>query len=99
MEESEQTQTQTVPAQEPVKKKKARKKRISIIKNKVGEKMAEKHISMQELADRIPTNAPHVWRIMRGERPCLSLPLALRIGQILETPVEELFIIKRPKGE
>lgn len=92
----------TIVAEKKEKEKKPtvkRKKRISVVRNRVREVAAKKGISLQEIADRIPTNAPHLWRIMGNQRPCISLPTAIRIAQILETPVEQLFIIERPKGE
>lgn len=79
--------------------KKNRKKQISIEKMNLKEVMAARGVTNQELAERIPTSAPHVSRIISGKRPCLSLPIAIRIAQILKTPVEKLFIISIPEND
>ncbi len=76
---------------------KIKRPKLKIYRNRVAEVMEQKKIINQELADLIPTNPGHVTRILSNERPCISLPIALRIAEILETPVEELFILKEPK--
>jgi len=74
-------------------KKKRDKSKLS--HNKVAEIMQKKGIIAQELADIIQTNPGHVSRIMRNERPCVSLPIALKISQALSTPVEQLFFLEK----
>lgn len=75
------------------KKAKVRRPRIKIEYNTVAQVMEEKGIIVQEMADLLKTNPGLVSRIINQKRPCISLPLALRIGQILGMPVEQLFFL------
>lgn len=58
--------------------------------------LKEKGMSPIELADIIETTPSHVSRIMNGQRRCISLPIAIKIALALSTPVEEVFIYKKP---
>jgi DNA-binding XRE family transcriptional regulator len=50
-------------------------------------------MTQQELADiALNGNAAHLSRIMNGQRRCISLPIAFKIADALNKPVEEVFI-------
>jgi DNA-binding XRE family transcriptional regulator len=52
-------------------------------------------MSQQELADiTLDGNAAHLSRIINGQRRCISLPIAIKISNALQRPVEEVFIYK-----
>ncbi len=80
-------------AAKPAKKRRGKAK---ISRNRVAEVMIKKGVIAQEMADRIGTNGGHISRIMKNERPCISLPIALKISQVLQTPVEQLFFLEIP---
>lgn len=80
-----------------VKIKKAKEKlhsnRIRIILDEIG-------MSQQELADiALDGNAGYMSRVINGNRRCISLPIAIKISQALNRPVEEVFIYKNGKEE
>lgn len=58
--------------------------------------LKEKGMSPQELADLTETTPSHISRIINGQRRCISLPMAIKIALVLETPVEQVFIYKKP---
>ncbi len=62
--------------------------------NNVAQVMKEKDMCAQELADLIHSTPAHVSKIMSQKRPCLSLPLGLKIAHALNTPVEKLFSLE-----
>jgi DNA-binding XRE family transcriptional regulator len=79
------------------KEKKAKEKlhsnRIRIILEEIG-------MSQQELADiALDGNAGYMSRVINGNRRCISLPIAIKISQALNKPVEEVFIYKNGKEE
>ena len=50
-------------------------------------------MTQQELADiALNGNTAHLSRIMNGQRRCISLPIAFKIADALNKPVEEVFI-------
>ena len=56
---------------------------------------AASRMSQQELADiALDGNAGYMSRIINGNRRCISLPIAIKIAQALNRPVEEVFIYK-----
>ena len=76
------------PQKEKKPKEKLHSNRIKIILEELG-------MSQQELADlALNGNAAHLSRIMNGQRRCISLPIAIKISNVLEKPVEEVFIYK-----
>jgi transcriptional regulator with XRE-family HTH domain len=79
-----------------VRKKKAKEK---IYGNNIREILEEKEMVQQELADLIDTNPAHLSRIINGKRLCISLPVAMKIAEALDRPVEEVFILNEPDGE
>jgi DNA-binding XRE family transcriptional regulator len=69
-------------------KEKLHSNRIRIILEEIG-------MSQQELADiALDGNAGYMSRIINGNRRCISLPIAIKISQALNRPVEEVFIYK-----
>lgn len=75
-----------------------KRERVKIAYNKVADEMAKKGIIVQEMADLLKTNPAHVCKIMKNNRPCISLPLAMMIAVILEKPVEKLFFLQHKKS-
>jgi DNA-binding XRE family transcriptional regulator len=69
-------------------KEKLHSNRIRLILDEIG-------MSQQELADiALDGNAGYMSRIINGNRRCISLPIAIKISQALNRPVEEVFIYK-----
>ena len=69
-------------------KEKLHSNRIRLILDEIG-------MSQQELADiALDGNAGYMYRIINGNRRCISLPIAIKISQALNRPVEEVFIYK-----
>jgi transcriptional regulator with XRE-family HTH domain len=64
--------------------------------NRIKVILKQKGISPQELADLTETTPSHISRIINGQRRCISLPMAIKIAIALTTPVEEVFIYKKP---
>lgn len=58
---------------------------INFILNELG-------MIQQELADLTGLSPGHLSRIINGKRKCLSLPIAFKIAQVLDRPVEYVFI-------
>ena len=57
--------------------------------------LEELGMSQQELADiSLNGNAAHLSRIMNGQRRCISLPIAFKIAEALNLPIEKVFIYK-----
>lgn len=78
--------------QEPKKEKKPKEKlhsnRIRLILQEIG-------MSQQELADIcLEGRTSHLSRIINGQRRCISLPIAIKIANALQRPIEEIFIYK-----
>jgi hypothetical protein len=70
-------------------KEKLHSNRIRIILNEIGMSQAE----LSDLA--LDGNAAFLSRIINGQRRCISLPIAIKISQALNRPVEEVFIYKK----
>ena len=50
----------------------------------------------QELADIcLEGRTSHLSRIINGQRRCISLPIAIKIANALQRPIEEIFIYKK----
>lgn len=74
-------------------KEKLHSNRIRIILEEIG-------MSQQELADiAVSGNAGYMSRVINGNRRCISLPMAIKIAQALNKPVEEVFIYKGAKED
>jgi DNA-binding XRE family transcriptional regulator len=74
---------------------KVKKPKEKLHSNKIRLILAEIGMSQQELADiTLDGNAAHLSRIINGQRRCISLPIAIKISNALQRPVEEVFIYK-----
>jgi DNA-binding XRE family transcriptional regulator len=74
---------------------KVKKPKEKLHSNKIRLILAEIGMSQQELADiTLDGNAAHLSRIINGQRRCISLPIAIKIANALQRPVEEVFIYK-----
>jgi len=74
---------------------KVKKPKAKLHSNKIRLILAEIGMSQQELADiTLDGNAAHLSRIINGQRRCISLPIAIKISNALQRPVEEVFIYK-----
>lgn len=76
--------------------KKVNKPKEKMHSNKIRIILDELGMSQQELADNaLDGNAAHLSRIINGQRRCISLPIAIKISNALNRPVEEVFIYKK----
>ena len=80
-------------------KQKVKRGKAKIYGHRLREVMEQKGICDLELADEIQSNAPHVHRILKNERLCLSLPIAMKIAKVLQTPIEELFFMSKQDAD
>lgn len=75
--------------------KKEKKPKEKLHSNRIRLILQEIGMSQQELADiTLDGNAAHLSRIINGQRRCISLPIAIKISNALQRPVEEVFIYK-----
>lgn len=75
--------------------KKEKKPREKLHSNKIKQILDEIGMSQIELADlALDGNTAHLSRIINGKRRCISLPIAIKICNVLKRPVEEVFIYK-----
>jgi transcriptional regulator with XRE-family HTH domain len=72
---------------------KMKKEKIKVAYNRVREVLENQQMSQQELADRVGTNRAHISKIVNQKSPSISLPIAIKIAQELNTPVEQLFVL------
>jgi transcriptional regulator with XRE-family HTH domain len=77
--------------------KKKPKPKSKMYGNRIKQILKEKNMSPQELSDIVETPPSHISRIINGQRRCISLPIAMKIAMALETPVEQVFIYKKPE--
>lgn len=91
----EQGTNQVAEVRKKVRKVKVKKAKAKIFTHRIKEVMSELDMCDKELADLIESNAPHVYRILKSERPCLSLPIALKISRALKRPIEDLFFLTK----
>lgn len=75
---------------------KTRKAKEKMYGNRIKAILTEKGMSPQELSDIAGVLPSHISRIINGKRRCISLPIAIKISQALEMPVESVFIYKKP---
>lgn len=72
---------------------KVKKPKEKLHSNRIREILNQTGMSQQELADlALDGNTAHASRIINGQRRCISLPIAIKIAQVLNKPVEEIFI-------
>lgn len=75
---------------------KTKRPKSKIEAHRIIEVMVERdNMSAQELADLIETNPGHMSRILSAKRPCISLPIALKISKALKKPVEDIFFLTK----
>jgi transcriptional regulator with XRE-family HTH domain len=75
--------------------KKERKPKEKLHSNRIRIILEEIEMSQQELADlALDGDASHLSRIINGQRRSISLPIAIKIANVLKKPVEEVFIYK-----
>ena len=77
-----------------------RKPKDTIYSNRIRLILEEIDMSQAELADlALDGNKAHLSRIINGQRRCVSLPVAIKISNVLNRPVEEVFIYKKSTNE
>lgn len=68
-------------------------KKATITSNRIAELLQQKKMSRTELADlALNGNYGFLTNIINGKKNQITLPTAIRIAQVLEKPVEEVFI-------
>lgn len=75
---------------------KTRKEFPKMYGNNVKQVMKEKGIILQELADRSGIGRIYLGELVNGKRQNISVAFAIDIANVLETPVEKLFIRHKP---
>lgn len=74
---------------------KEKKPKEKLHSNKIRMILEEIGMTQQELADlALDGRTSHLSRIINGQRRCISLPIAIKIANVLNKPVEEIFIYK-----
>jgi len=76
--------------------KKERKQKEKMYGNRIKEFLTKKQMYMQELSDITEISLSHLSRIVNGQRRCISLPIAIKISQALQEPVEAVFVYQAP---
>jgi plasmid maintenance system antidote protein VapI len=69
-----------------------KKEKEKICGNRILELLDIKQIKRRELAYSIGINEAHLSRIINNKTLCISLPIAIKIAQGLDEPVENVFI-------
>jgi transcriptional regulator with XRE-family HTH domain len=77
-------------------KMKIKKAKEKMYGNRIKAILKEKEMSIQELSDISGVPPSHLSRIINGQRRCISLPIAIKVSQALETAVEQVFMYKKP---
>lgn len=80
-------------------KKKEKKPRARITDNKIQFHLDKQKMTQQELADRTEIPMSHLSIIIHNKRRQVSLPTALKIGAVLNVPLEELFTYEHSEAE
>lgn len=76
-------------------KQKTKKPKEKLYSNKIRIILEEIQMTQAELADlALNGNSAHLSRIINGQRRSISLPIAIKIANVLQRPVEEVFIYK-----
>lgn len=73
-----------------------RKPREKMYGNNIKAILKEKLMSPQELSDIIKSPPSHISRIINNQARCISLPIAFKIANALDRPIEEVFIYDEP---
>jgi len=73
-----------------------RKNREKIYGNRIKAILHNKQMTPQELSDLAGIDPSHLSRIINGKKRCISLPVAFKVSRALRTPIEEVFIYKKP---
>lgn len=76
--------------------KKERKQKEKMYGNRIKEFLTKKQMYLQELSDITDISLSHLSRIVNGQRRCISLPIAIKISQALQEPVEAVFLYQAP---
>lgn len=63
--------------------------------NKLLQILNEKEMTQQELSDITGILKTHLTKIVKGQRRCISLPIAIKIARALDKPIEEIFIYRK----
>jgi len=79
-----------------MKEVKERKPKEKLHSNRIRIILEELEMSQAELADiALDGDSAHLSRIINGQRRSISLPIAIKIANALQRPVEEVFIYKQ----
>tara|TARA_R110000868_G_scaffold127854_2_gene335730 strand:+ start:1219 stop:1503 length:285 start_codon:yes stop_codon:yes gene_type:complete len=62
--------------------------------NNVMKFLTEKEMTQQELSDITGIGTTHLSKIIKGQRRCISLPIAIKISRALNEGIEKVFIYK-----
>jgi DNA-binding Xre family transcriptional regulator len=81
----------TIPTIEELLRKAKPKKPKETIKNRLGEVLAEKQMTQQELSDLTGLYPSHISEIITGKRKGVTLPTALKISQALNVEITDIF--------
>jgi len=73
---------------------KERKPKETLNGNNIEQLLQLKEMTRSELAILVGTDSSHISRIIHNKVKCLSLPIAIKIAQALQEPVENVFIFK-----
>ena len=73
---------------------KEKKPKDKLHSNNVMQLLKEKDMTQQELSDLTGIYTTHLSKIIRGQRRCISLPIAIKISRALNEPIEKVFIYK-----
>ena len=73
---------------------KVKKPKEKIHGNNIRKILEEIEMTQQELSDLTSLSSSFVSKIILGKRRCISLPIAFKISNALNKPVEEVFIAK-----
>ena len=71
-----------------------RKPKETLNGNNIEQLLQIKDMTRNELAILVGTDNSHISRIINDKVKCISLPIAIKIAQALQEPVENVFIFK-----
>jgi len=57
--------------------------------------LKQQEMTQQELADITGIGKTHLTKIIKGQRRCISLPIAINIAMALNVPIEQIFIYRK----
>ena len=67
--------------------------------NKLLQLINEQEMTQQELSDITGIGKTHLTKIIKGQRRCISLPIAINIARALNKPIEEIFIYRKEEDK